>query len=155
MVRKVAVSKKGLTKCPECHAFIKVASDLADTVCTFCGSHLATTVQLAESPRFAGLFRVIKASRSGLLAASLLGIGGLSACDNNSKPTTDVTDVVKDTVNDTGNVAPYGLPPDIGGSPDVPGDISDAGPDAASSDVKDTADAPILPPYGIPPDANN
>ena len=151
MKRKIAVSKAGFTKCPGCHSFIKAAPEVSDTVCSFCGSRVATPSQHTEHPRFAGLSRVLKAGRSGLLAASLLGIGGLSACDDNSKPKTDVNDVVQDTV----WIAPYGISPDTNELADTQTDASDAGPDAANPDVKDTADAPILPPYGIPPDANN
>ena len=148
MKRKVAVSKKGFAMCSGCHSFTKVAPELDDTVCSFCGSQVTRS---SERPVSFGLSRVLKAGRSGLLAASLLGMGGLSACDSTTTPPSDVADVVNDTV----FVAPYGIPPDTEVTPDTGNDVSDAGPDTVGADTTDPVDAPILPPYGIPPDAGN
>jgi hypothetical protein len=153
MVRKVLVTRNGFTNCPGCHAHIKVAAELGDTVCTFCDCSLKTVVPRADHQRFAGLARVVKAGRSGLLAASLLGLGGLAACDSTEPPKTDVTDVVADTAGETSNVALYGMPADTNVVADT---APDAGPQPEYGLPADTADEDTSnqaqPAYGIPAD---
>ena len=156
MVRKVLVTRDGFTNCPGCHAHIKVASELGETVCSFCGCSLKLNAPRADHQRFAGLARVVKAGRSGLIAASLLGLGGLSACESTDPPkadATDVTDVVADTADDTSAVALYGMPADTNVVADT---APDATPQPEYGLPADTADEDTSnqsqPAYGIPAD---
>jgi len=155
MVRTVRVTRDGFTNCPGCHAHIKVAAELGETVCAFCGSSLKMIAQRADHQRFAGLARVVKAGRSGLLAASLLGFGGLSACDSTEPPKTDVADVVADTADDTTAVALYGMPADTNVVADT---APDAGPvpeyGMPADTVNEDTGTPNQPAYGVPGDTS-
>jgi hypothetical protein len=157
MVRRVKVTRHGMTNCPQCHAHIRVAAELSSTVCPFCETHLKDVVPASDLGRLSGLSRVAKASRSGVVAASILGLSGLAGCETSSSvpvygAPADV--MVPDTVEDAVSAPEYGLPADIM--------VADTVEDATSqpeyglpADVTENAkeDVPPAPPYGIPPDA--
>ena len=178
MVRRVKVTRQGMTSCPACHAHIRVAAQLADTICPFCETALKDVHPSADLGRLSGLTRVAHASRSGVVAASMLGLSGLAGCEQtNVQPVygapadTMVTDtafdatpqpeyglpadaMIQDTVEDATPQPEYGLPADAMVS-DV---VEDATPQPeyglpadVSEDTKE--DIPPAPPYGIPPDA--
>ena len=154
MVRKVKITRHGLTACPGCHAHIRVAENLADTVCPFCATALKDAIR---STGGSALSRVVKASRSGLVAASILGIGGMSACTNSEPvPGPPADTIVPDAAHDAMPQPEYGMPADI----TIPSDTQkDAGPQPAYGIPADTLspdtapDAGPQPEYGIPGDA--
>ncbi len=158
MVRKIRVSRNGLTQCPCCSTHIKVASVVTETTCPFCHTALSTVRDEA-----AGLLKSMTdsviATRSGLIAASLMGLTAVScASDPGTAP---VKDTAVEVQEDVPNLPPYGIPPDDimdTTEPDIPAqppygippdDINEP-PDAEPEDVVEP-DVPI-PPYGIPPD---
>ena len=178
MVRKVKVTRHGMTNCPTCHAHIRVASSLSDTVCPFCGAMLKDVLPAGDVGRLSGLSRVAHASRSGVVAASILGLSGLAGCENQAQPVygAPADMLVPDTAQDAGPQPEYGLPADImipdavqDASPQpeyglpadtmVPDVVEDATPQpeyGLPADVlEDTEEEDIgpQPPYGIPPDA--
>ena len=134
MVRKIRVSRNGLTQCPGCAAHIKMATILAETTCPFCNASLSTLKDETKS-FLQSMSDSVMTGRSALIAASLMG---LTACGNTSS-TADT--IQKDTVvEDIPNVQPYGIPPDIlFEDTNEPSDIVEP-------------DIPAQPPYGIPPD---
>ena len=166
MSPRIRISRQGFTNCPSCKAHVRVEGSIHEARCYFCQAPLlgpGDTVS-AES----GLSRVVSAGRSGLLAASLLGIGAVAGCDGTSNGAIDV--VVVDTAPDI-TVAPvYGEPADVVApvedtivdvAPDStdqpmygePADITS--PDASQEDVAVDEDAaPDAAPqalYGLPP----
>jgi hypothetical protein len=157
MVRRVKVTRHGMTNCPQCHAHIRVAAQLAATVCPFCEAHLKDVLPAGDLGRLSGLSRVAQASRSGVLAASILGLSGLAGCEQSAPAPVygapaDI--MVPDTAEDAGPMPEYGLPADIM----VPDTVADATsqpeyglPADVTEDTKE--DVPQAPPYGIPPDA--
>lgn len=137
------VSRQGLTKCPVCQTMVKLSSSLKETTCPFCEA--AITVSGDAAPMAAS--RKGMSGKSALLVASLFGMSALGAgyvmtgCD----PTTPTEQAAEQTVSDGGSVekAPdQAVGPLYGGPPDTNGQ-NDSGP---------KQDAPVLPPYGIPPD---
>jgi len=158
MVRKIRVSRNGLTQCPSCSTHIKVASVVTETTCPFCHTALSTVRDEA-----AGLLKSMTdsviATRSGLIAASLMGLTAVScASDPGTAP---VKDTAVEVQEDVPILPPYGIPPDDimdTSEPDIPpqppygipADVLDP-PDAEPEDVVEP-DVPIMPPYGIPPD---
>ena len=179
MVRKVKVTRQGMTNCPSCHAHIRVASVLSETVCPFCETALKDALPAGDVGRLSGLSRVAHASRSGVVAASILGLSGLAGCEsNNAQPVygAPADMMVTDTVEDATPQPEYGLPADAIMLPDVvedatpqpeyglpadamvPDIVEDASPQpeyGLPADVTegDKEDVPPAPPYGIPPDA--
>ena len=160
MSPRIRISRQGFTNCPNCKAHVRVEGPITEARCYFCQAPLlgpGDTVS-AES----GLSRVVSAGRSGILAASLLGIGAVSGCDGTSNGSIDV--VAVDTAPDI-TVAPvYGEPADIvtpaedvivDVAPDAseqpmygePADVMS--PDTAEADAE--ADAAPSPLYGLPP----
>ena len=85
---KIKVSRQGLTRCPSCKAHIQVATPLTDTVCPFCQTHLAQALTASGSEQ-GPLSRLMGSSRSAVIAASLLGVPVIGACDNTTKPPLD------------------------------------------------------------------
>ncbi len=154
MVRKIRVSRNGLTQCPGCAAHIKMATILAETTCPFCNANLSTLKD--ETKGFLqSMSDSVMTGRSALIAASLMG---LTACGNTSST---VDTIQKDTVvEDIPNVQPYGIPPDITVEPDIPPQPPYGIPPDDIVEPEDTAtpkdtaepDIPPQPPYGIPPD---
>jgi hypothetical protein len=140
MVRKIKITRHGMTTCPTCHAHIRVAAKLADTVCVFCSTALKDVLPAGDLGRLSGLARIAHASRSGVVAASILGLTGLAGCENNVQPVygapADI--LVPDTAKDAGPQPEYGLPADV-----FPSD--------AATDIGQ--DALPQPAYGIPADA--
>jgi len=143
---KKTTSRHGLSRCPACNAFTKNSAE--DAACVFCGAALN-----AGGSRVRDL---VNRGRSGLIAASLFGLGGLAACDSpgDNPPSGDAvitldngtsSDAVLDAGTDAGTetdvviLPPYGIPPD----PDV-------SPSDASADT--SQDIGPQPAYGIPPD---
>jgi len=161
MVRKIKITRHGMTTCPTCHAHIRVAPNLADTVCVFCSTSLKDVLPSSDLGRLSGLARIAHASRSGMVAASILGITGLAGCDNNVQPVKDVpADImVPDAAQDAGPQPEYGLPADAFPMDAATDTGQDAGPQPAygiPADVGEPADAVedfgAQPPYGIPAD---
>jgi hypothetical protein len=73
----VRVTKQGLTHCPACSQYIRVAAELSSTCCDFCGATLRIEVQRAE-PTFGSRIQAVGrgALLAGLLAGStVLGVG--------------------------------------------------------------------------------
>ena len=158
MVRKVKVTRQGMTHCPTCHAHIRVAAVLSETVCPFCETALKDVLPAGDVGQLSGLSRVAHSSRSGVVAASILGLSGLAGCESatNVQPVygapADI--MVTDTVQDATPQPEYGLPADAM----VPDIVEDATPQPeyglpadVTEDTKE--DIPPAPPYGIPPDA--
>ncbi len=159
MVRRIRITRHGLTACPSCHAHIRVADNLAETVCPFCSAGLADAFPHLKSRQLSRLARVAQAGRSGILAASLLGLTGMGACgdDNNVQPAYGVPadTIMPDTAQDATPQPEYGMPADIKISDTTPG--QDAGPQPAYGEpadvIGDTApDAGPQPEYGMPGD---
>ena len=152
MVRKIKITRHGLTRCPSCDAHIRVAENLSDTVCPFCKSALKDAVAV-RSP----LARVAEAGRAGVVAASIMGLTGMSACISGTAPVygAPADMMVPDTAQDAMPMPEYGMPADI----KAPDTAEDAGPQPAygiSADTMeaDTApDAGPQPEYGVPGDA--
>lgn len=145
MAYTIKVSRQGLTHCPSCQNHIRIASDVRETLCPFC--QVTLTVSLAERSGLVGKTRgMLTSGRSGLLAASLLGMTMVAGCSGEEEDPTDTAqadqsagDAVDTTsTDDTGAVALYGLPPE---------DVMDA-----SSDAVDTTDTGAVALYGLPPE---
>lgn len=153
MVRKVTVTRHGMTPCPGCQAHIRVAPRLEDTVCVFCQTALKDA--LPDKGRLAGLAR---SGRSGVIAASFLGLAGLAGCPvGGSAPVygapADV--MVPDWVEDAASQPEYGLPADIQVG-EVAGDVGAAPPYGIPADVLEPEPAPDAgpqPEYGLPPES--
>ena len=162
MSPKIRISRHGYTSCPSCRAHVRVRGPLADARCFFCSALI-----LGPGDTVAGqsaLARVASAGRSGLIAASLLGLGSFGACTSDPIPE-------KDSVGDMGNAPVYGLPADMLEPDATPGDLgsdmgapedtgltdtgpTDAGVDTMGDVVVDVAvDPGFAPLYGVPADA--
>ena len=175
MVRKIRVSRNGLTQCPSCSTHIKVASVVTETTCPFCQTTLST-VRDEAAGMLKSMTDSMVATRSGLIAASLMGLTAVG-CGSDGETTTPIEDtsaeVQQDVQEDVPVLPPYGIPPDDVFEPedvqeDVAADIqvqptdvepadSIAMPDAKPTDVAQPNDSvepdiPVMPPYGIPPD---
>lgn len=170
MARRIRVSRHGLTCCPACQAHIQIAANVRETACPFCQAALIATPEPAAGTLTGLIQGALATGRSGLLAASLLGLSvGVGACadEEDPEPTTDTqsadgtsgtSDTNVTTTPDSTMGDLYGLPPDTTPDPDVvtvedtnavaeygiPPDIIE---DAAEEDVP-AAD------YGLPADAN-
>lgn len=129
MADPVRVSRQGLTCCPGCKSYIKLADSVAQTSCPFCQASLLDARAGASKPRFGTKGR-------SLLAASLLGATMvLTACPG-AEPTEKTSEQATEKVSDGGLPAPaYGVP-----APDVTPDTKPA---------PDSTDGPL---YGIAPD---
>jgi predicted RNA-binding Zn-ribbon protein involved in translation (DUF1610 family) len=152
MVRKVKVTRHGMTSCPSCHAHIRVAKTFADTVCPFCQT--AFVEAAVTGSRVSGLSRVTQAGKSSVLAASLLGLSGLTGCSTEpndaSADASSQDGIVLDAGMDVIGQPLYGAPADIS-APDVPFDAAeDASPSDVSADVEDSFS--VQPAYGLPAD---
>ena len=143
-------TRHGFSTCAECFAHVRIEADKPNGDCPFCGAMLGQ--RAAKIPPSA-LQRVIKAGRSGLIAATVLGLSTAPACAPDGNPPTGDA-APSDTMMDTGPdilQQPYGLPPDIMVGPDA--GAADAGAaDAEAADAEATEIGPA-PPYGIPADA--
>ena len=150
---KIKVSKQGLTRCPSCKAHIQVASPLGDTVCPFCQSALAGALATrSEDP--GPLSRLMGQGRGALIAASLLGVPAMGACDSNEGSSADVAEPAADIGEPVADAADvpvasvlYGMPPeppiDAGPAPDV----------VVEADTEGDALPPDEPVYGMPPES--
>lgn len=160
MVRRIKVSRAGLTRCPGCGSHIKLSADVKDTACPFCGVILVVGLTPESFQRtLLDSARDMMIGRSGIITASLFGITTAMGCGDEAadKPPPDVIEV------EDSNAEPvYGAPPDMDVVQDVvddppPEDVYGAPPDtkdtAEPADVQpDVPDVPALPPYGIPPE---
>lgn len=156
MAKNIKISRHGLTSCPACSAHIRVADELHETACPFCGADLMAD---AGGGVLSSLRSAVSSGRSGLVAASLFGLTALAGCGDDEDPAADMSDTASDTqdmaddtaddtMTDTPSDAPdlevqplYGLPADM---------TPDTNPDATDAD--DAEDAPPAPLYGIAPD---
>ena len=171
MVRKIRVSRNGLTQCPSCNTHIKVASVVTETTCPFCQTTLST-VRDEATGMLKSMTDSMVATRSGLIAASLMGLTAVG-CGSDGETVTPVTDTSAEVQEDVPVLPPYGIPPDDIIEPkdvqeDVavdiqvqPTDVEPADsisvPDTEPTDVAKPNDSvepdiPVMPPYGIPPD---
>ncbi len=99
MSPKIFVSKNGFASCPSCLSHIRLDADRDETVCPFCEEKL--TVAARRAPSDAGAFRILRHSRSGLMAAALAGAGlSLTVACGDPEPTEG--DVGTDTSWSTG-----------------------------------------------------
>lgn len=101
------ISRHGLTSCPSCLSHIRVSPNAGETTCPFCDAKIT-----AEAP---ALGRVLRLSRSGLLAASLLA-APLVGCTEPPDDTPDVTadmpaNMPADMAEDFVALPPYGVEP--------------------------------------------
>ena len=94
MVRRIKVTRHGLTTCPSCTSHIRVAAVLSETSCPFCGTALSVSAVEDKGGLLQSLTSSIIAGRSSLLVASLLSMGGMAACESDS--TNNNPDVVQD-----------------------------------------------------------
>ena len=157
---KIKVSRQGLTRCPSCKAHIQVATPLADTVCPFCQSALAQALA-ADDADSGPLARLMGTSRSAVIAASLLGVPVLGACDSGSSdsgsdPTADVA-ASADVALDSSVAAVYGMPADITiDAGPVPEEVISAAEYGMPADIMmepDAAEEPVpSEAYGMPPE---
>ncbi len=148
MVNKLHVSRHGLTPCPTCKTHIQVAAAPAETRCVFCGTAVAPG---ASGDATSGLGRFLSQGRSSLLAASMLGLGTIAACDTEEGAAVAEDGFVSDAP--VGDV--YGLPPDaFEGDLKQPDDseAETSEPDASQPDAAKQPDVPDAPMYGLPPD---
>ncbi len=85
----VRVTSQGFTHCPACSNFIRVAADVSETSCDFCGAALRVEARRAD-PTFGS--RVKMAGRGALLAGVLMGTSVLGAAcgeEEDTEPTAD------------------------------------------------------------------
>ena len=143
MVRKIRISRHGLTRCPSCSAHIKVAFVLAETACPFCEASLQSAMSSKDEGMLHMLSTSLMVGRSSLIAASLLGLslGAGVGCssDSNGNGNTDIVLDVADAP-DIPSADVYGLPPD-GWSDTLEPEVS---PEPHPQDL-----------YGVPPDPND
>ena len=117
MVPTIRISRQGLTRCPGCRAHIKVAAKVHETTCPFCDTNLSQAYGATENDPLTGAKRVFPVGRA-MLAASLLGLPGLTGCSDTPPPPTDngsVSDVQSDVP-----AALYGMPADMVQTEDIP-----------------------------------
>jgi hypothetical protein len=107
MVKKtIPVSRDGLTPCPGCGRHIKVAKNVAETTCLFCG----TSITLSEDSFVKGAIRAtaraLMTGKTSIVAASLFGAAALvnvnCAADDDGNNTGAADDVVEE-VGSTGS----------------------------------------------------
>jgi len=153
MSPRIRISRQGYTNCPRCKAHVRVQGPIAEARCFFCESLIVGPGDSASVE--SGLSRVVSAGRSGLLAASLLGLGVVSGCDGDTE--NKGTDVIVDAAPDMSVAPVYGEPADVVQSPedtvsDVgPGEPADVtAPDAAQEDTAPDSVPSAL--YGLPPE---
>ena len=143
-------SRQGLIQCPGCKAHVKASEQLARDQCIFCGTRF--DADPTATGRYGFLGRAASAGRSGLIAASLLGIGTMGACITGTNPTGDATTQDTSAPADTGismdapPVALYGMPADM-----IPGEDTATAEDAGPTDTG-AVDAAPQALYGLPPD---
>ena len=104
MVKKVRVTRQGLTSCPSCLSHIEVASELDEVQCPFCGEQLVAAVWGDVG---SGTMRMLRNSRSGLVAAALAGLAFTACGETEPKDPTDTGSQVNnetDTGDDMGTV---------------------------------------------------
>lgn len=122
------VSRQGMTRCPDCKSYIKVAAKPARTTCPFCQEAAAQTApgRLRRSGKLA--LALLGAAALATASVSLPGCGSPNTTENNAEAPIEAgpENIALD--------AAYGIPPDM-----FP-DTADAG---------GGTDAPV---YGLPPD---
>jgi len=120
MTRK---TRHGFAPCQSCHAHFKTT----DALCPFCG---APTHGRASEARPSGLQRILNVGRSGLIAASVLGLSAVPACvPSGNAPTGEDMGIqpAYGVPADVPILPPYGIPPEDAG-PTADAEIHDAGP---------------------------
>ena len=146
MVRRIKVTRHGLTSCPSCSAHIKLAESVSATTCPFCNTALSVAASGNASGLLSSLASSVMAGRSSLIVASLLSMGGVAACESNSGNNGN-----GDVVIDSGP-PPQDVPdqPLYGAVPDDVGPPMDAADDTATDDAD--AEPPAQALYGAPAD---
>ncbi len=103
----------------------------------------------ADRHQLSGLRRVLSASRSGLIAASVLGLSVAPACvPSGNSPGADT--VIVDVGPEFGPQPEYGMPADIPDQPAYGVIPVDVGP---AQDASTDTGNPSAPAYGLPADA--
>ena len=128
---RIKISEKGLMACPGCSVHIRVAENPLATVCPFCSASLKEALSSSET---SWLSRVAKVGRGSLIAASILGLGGLTACETEVQPvygSPPIDTMQMDVVTDVPDQPAYGIPADTA--------MPDAGP---ASDAESPGDTP-------------
>jgi len=134
-----------------------VAAVISETACPFCETALSVSAVEDKRSLLRSLASSVMASRSSLIVASLLSLGGVAACESDSGGNGDV-------VEDVGPQPAYGVPADIvmdeGPPPQdipdqplygaVPDDVPLPEMDAGSEDAD--AEPPVQALYGAPAD---
>jgi hypothetical protein len=161
MVRRVKVTRDGFTRCPACSSHIKVAVVLSETACPFCETALTASTGRAQNSLRQVLSRSLVVGRSGLIAASLLGLAATGvSCESGSSSTDVIADVAPE---DAGPQPAYGIPadivedtaPDLGPQPEYGAPPEDAGAQPADVQQEDAPDSEPQAEYGAPPDPND
>lgn len=164
MVTKIRVSRDGLSRCPGCLTHIRVAEDIKDTTCPFCGASIIPSRNDPAESRSA--FRDLMTGRTGVVTASLFGLStAIAGCGDDDPPppastaevtestdqtgatdstdstdSADTTDPSTDPIevtesSDPGPVDVYGLPPDNGGIDPDEGNTADVTESTDTPDV--------------------
>ena len=157
MVKKVRVSREGLTRCPACAAHIKVAEQLRDTLCPFCGASILAADEntVADEGVVATALRktakALMTGRSSIIAASLFGATAMGCGDEATTTTTGADqDVIETSSTDTGTGTGTGTETGTeatgtevtGETTDPPDPASDYGGPGFEEDTVDTGFAP-------------
>jgi hypothetical protein len=132
MVKKIRVSRHGLTRCPSCKNHIRVAAPINKTICSFCETSLAESLGTDTGEVILGT-RMLSGGSRALLAATILGLP-MAACGGDEPV---ANDIVADVVEGDMPVALYGLPMDMIDPPEE---------DVTGEDVV------VAPAYGLPMD---
>jgi hypothetical protein len=163
MVKRIRISRHGLTECPSCRQHIRVDDDIAQTSCPFCDESLIDALKNGTS---------VQLPQTSMMAASLLSLGlAVASCDSGRQMVQPVYGAPSPPA-DSGTAAPDAnaavdtgaAAVDAGTDPDADIIINDAGhaTDAGAIDTgvinRDAAmreDAAPIPPYGIPPEPDS
>lgn len=141
----IYVSKSGFASCPSCLSHIRLDVERDETVCPFCEEELTIAARAAK-PGF-GAMKLLKGSRSGLLAAALAG-AGLSltmACGDPDDPDPDPVE------QDVGTQAGFNTGEGDAGS-SASSDAGNADPSGDDVEYEDVYEEPIpVQDYGMFP----
>lgn len=81
----VRVTQQGFTHCPACSNYIKVAEDVVDTECAFCGEALRVTASQAKGMALGS--QIVAVGRGALVAGALVGLTAFAGCGDDDEYT--------------------------------------------------------------------
>ncbi len=111
-MKKVIVTRNGLTNCPSCMSHINLASELEQTECPFCHTNLVIERRQDNGTFGRNTLQTLKKSRSAMLAAALGASLSMTACGEKDDNNTPYQDMSVDMAEDMPEfVAMYGAPP--------------------------------------------